>query len=400
MYPATDMPAVDTPVVHYFAKEWIVQGYNVIVVHYPVNFPNIIYFLAKPFRDIIGTLTGGPIRVKPTFEASYHYEGVLVKRVPMLKLLPHSRYSKKQIMSAVTKTISFCEDRAFFPDVIISHFVNPQMEIMQLLKLHYNVPTCYVAHDNGVDLRGIYKNKADNFLSDIDVIGYRSNTIRYEFESFFPMAKSKHSFICYSGIPTGFLPSEKMHHDFSKIQRFIFVGSLIKRKYPSLLIRAISDAFKDDNFSLCYVGSGAEKSKIINEANKRGVSDKVRVLGRIERSRVAKELNESDVFVMISKNETFGLVYLEAMARGCITIASRNEGFDGIIIDGVNGYLCNAGDCEELTSLLLKIRNTSVKQLNTISENAMATAANMTDSIAARAYIDNVIKGINCNDNI
>ena len=41
-----------------------------------------------------------------------------------------------------------------------------------------------------------------------------------------------------------------------------------------------------------------------------------------------------------------------------------------------------------------------MKQLNTISENAMATAANMTDSIAARAYIDNVIKGINCNDNI
>ncbi len=36
---------------------------------------------------------------------------------------------------------------------------------------------------------------------------------------------------------------------------------------------------------------------------------------------------------MISKNETCGLVYIEAMAVGCIMIASKNEGFDGIIND-------------------------------------------------------------------
>lgn len=40
---------------------------------------------------------------------------------------------------------------------------------------------------------------------------------------------------------------------------------------------------------------------------------------------------------MISRNETFGVVYLEAMAAGCITIASRNVGYDGIIVDRVNG---------------------------------------------------------------
>lgn len=46
----------------------------------------------------------------------------------------------------------------------------------------------------------------------------------------------------------------------------------------------------------------------------------------------------SDCFIMISKNEAFGLVYLEAMSAGCITIASRGEGFDGVIIHGVNGF--------------------------------------------------------------
>ena len=50
--------------------------------------------------------------------------------------------------------------------------------------------------------------------------------------------------------------------------------------------------------------------------------------------------------------KTFGLVYLEAMARGCITVASRDEGFDGIIQDGVNGFLCKSGDETELVQYL------------------------------------------------
>ena len=55
---------------------------------------------------------------------------------------------------------------------------------------------------------------------------------------------------------------------------------------------------------------------------------------------------------MISKEETFGLVYLEAMSMGCITIASKNEGMEGIIIDGENGFLCTAGDDDELASII------------------------------------------------
>ena len=60
----------------------------------------------------------------------------------------------------------------------------------------------------------------------------------------------------------------------------------------------------------------------------------------MKREEVIRQMDNHDVFVMISRNETFGLVYLEAMARGCITIASRNEGFDGVIEHGVNGFLC------------------------------------------------------------
>lgn len=66
---------------------------------------------------------------------------------------------------------------------------------------------------------------------------------------------------------------------------------------------------------------------------------------------------------MISKAETFGLVYLEAMSMGCLTVASRHEGMEGIIEDGVNGFLCNAGDEFELAQVINKINNLSQKRL-------------------------------------
>ena len=95
---------------------------------------------------------------------------------------------------------------------------------------------------------------------------------------------------------------------------------------------------------------------------------------------------------MISKGEAYGLVYLEAMARGCITIASRNEGMDGIIKDGINGFLCNAGDYVELASIIQRINSMSMEERMAISNHAIETAKWLTDENTAKMYIDNVVE--------
>ena len=112
--------------------------------------------------------------------------------------------------------------------------------------------------------------------------------------------------------------------------------------------------------------------------------------GRIPRESVIDYLKEADVFVMISKDELFGLVYLEAMALGCITIGSRNEGIDGIIEDGVNGFLCEAGNEDELRSIIDKIKSMSSSQLMQISNNAKQTAFYYSDVNVVERYIDNL----------
>ena len=65
-----------------------------------------------------------------------------------------------------------------------------------------------------------------------------------------------------------------------------------------------------------------------------------------------------------------------------------NEGFDGIIIDGQNGFLCEAGNSEELALILNRIRNLSPESLKQISYNAQITAREYSDSKVASKYIN------------
>ena len=113
-------------------------------------------------------------------------------------------------------------------------------------------------------------------------------------------------------------------------------------------------------------------------------------LGRIPREKILEEYDKADCMVMISEGEAYGLVYLEAMARGCITVASRNEGFDGVIVDGENGFLCEAGNAQELASIIKRIKTLTPEKRQLVSENAINTAKRLTDENAARLYIENV----------
>ena len=394
IYPADDLPKENTPVVHYFARQWAKMGCKVVVIHYPYNFPRIVHTLIQPFSKYVKQYFGmATVRTSYLHETEYSLDGVQVKRIPLKKYKPHGRYSTKTIAEGFTKTVSYLESIGFVPDIITSHWASPSLDLLPLLKEKYGVPVCYVDHLAGRDITPVFKGEAQSLLQGIDLIGYRSDYIKKTFEvQFHPQCAS---FYCYSGIPEEFLPTETKFRPFDSITNFIYVGTLIKRKYPVEIIPALVKSFGNYAFKMSYVGKGTEDSNIRACAERYSVSDKVEMCGFMPREDVVRKLDESDVFVMISKNETFGLVYLEAMARGCITIASRREGFDGIIKDGVNGFLCEAGDPDELSVIISRIRIMAKEDLKKISHNAMMTARNLTDKKVAEIYLENLNKTIN-----
>ena len=390
IYPAKGEKKTISPVVHYFTREWVKMGHDVQVIRFAVIFPKLLYMIARPVKRLLSSHAGTEIRTWALPDCEYVWENVKVKQIPLKKYRPHGRYSQKAIKMAVKKVINYCGEQSFVPDVIISHWVNPQFEVMHQLKNHYNVPTCFVAHDAGHDLQTIYHQEAPLYISETNLFGYRSAPIKRVFEQRFNCA-GKSSFQCYSGVPEVYIRQQE--RTISGIRNFVFVGTLIRRKHPASIIPALCESIEGGDFTISYIGEGHEQEHINQLAKDYGVADKVRLMGFMHRDEVIRQLDKSDVFVMISRNETFGLVYLEAMARGCITIASQGEGFDGVIKHGVNGFLCKAGDSHELAHVIKHIRSLSPMELHRISKNAMQTAASLTDKKAADIYI-NAIKKI------
>lgn len=391
IYPAPDLEKEDTPVVHYFAREWIKMGYDVRVIHYPTNFPKIVMWGASPFKNCLSSMLGITTRTYQTDEKEYVMDNVKVKRVPLLKYWLHGAFPKSEINRAYKHTIHYLKGQHFTPDVIISHWVNPQLEIMDGLKREYGCKTCYVVHGDLVTFDRIYSpEQSQKLIDNIDLVGFRSAYIREAFCKHFTY--NRPSFQCYSGVPEKYIPEHPVERNFDKVQNFVFVGRLIKRKYPAEIIPVLVKAYGKEKFNVSYIGRGFESFRINKFAIELNVKKNVHQLGYISRDEVVKQLQTNDVLVMISRSETFGLVYLEAMAQGLIVIASRKEGFDGIIEHGKNGFLCEAGNMDELAEIIREIRCMSPNDLQEISNNAIEKARLLTDQKAAKNYIEKVME--------
>ena len=103
------------------------------------------------------------------------------------------------------------------------------------------------------------------------------------------------------------------------------------------------------------------------------------------------KMSEADVFVLPSVGETFGMVYLEAMAAGCITVGTKADGIDGIIKDGENGFLVYP-TVEDIRQTLLSIKNLNSDELKSLRCNTFNTINRYTSEACAEDYLDQIFK--------
>ena len=104
---------------------------------------------------------------------------------------------------------------------------------------------------------------------------------------------------------------------------------------------------------LVLVGDGPDLPRARVKVEELGIRDRVVFLG--EYTPVQELLSCSDLFLLPSMSESFGLAALEAMACGSPVVASRVGGLPEVIMDGETGYLCEAGDIDEMAAASIKI---------------------------------------------
>lgn len=390
IYPCKSNVKGTTPVVHYFAKEWVNMGCEVTVVHIDFMYPKFVYWIGKRFGGFLISKIGSPVPNHAPDEYDEVLDGVTVHHFSIPKLIPHSRVNKSKLRKALKRIEHYFH--AFEPDVVIGHWDNPQLEILSVLKQKYKVPTYIVLHTytgHEFELKKLYGADWEPMISSLNGIGFRNKPAKLSFEKEY--GSLNNAFYAYSGVSESFVKQPVIERNYETANRLIFTGSLIKRKYPKSLIEASIIAYSNSDFHITYVGEGHEKKAILDEYSHTH-NDKLSFTGRIPREDIVSYLDQSDIFVMISQNEVFGLVYLEAMARGCIAIGSIGEGIDGIIVDGVNGFLCEAGNTQELASVLSRINEMTPEQRRLIAENGMKTARHFTDEKVARRYLEDVEK--------
>jgi L-malate glycosyltransferase len=121
---------------------------------------------------------------------------------------------------------------------------------------------------------------------------------------------------------------------------------------------------------LLLVGDGPERSKIENLCRELGTCNDIRFLGKLDA--IEEVLSVSDLFLMPSEKESFGLAALEAMACEVPVLSSNAGGLPELNIDGETGFVCKIGDVEEMTRKAMVILDD--KNLPRYKENALKRA--------------------------
>src|SRR5699024_5157736 len=161
----------------------------------------------------------------------------------------------------------------------------------------------------------------------------------------------EHEFQVHSGVPDDVINNI----DYNLLDNFghntveiLYVGKLNPQKNVDLIIRALKKLDSKYNFKFTIIGNGQEKTRLNKLVERSKFKNKIEFKSAISREEVLEKMKQSDIFVMPSTNETLGLVYLEAMANGCITIGTIGEGIDGIIKNNYNGILVKPNDLDSL----------------------------------------------------
>ncbi len=317
-------------------------------------------FLNKEKYEVI--LVCSDYKKLEDWAARFEREGVrIIKLTVAHKHDPRHYFQLKEIL------------KTEIPDIIHLHVWNPASCRYAFMAANkYKFPIVVTEHDP-FELSKLKKYIKNKLMKRVQKIITVSDSNHELMQSLFPEQKNR-TITIHNGIDTTWFESQLLN--FSKNKRTEFrgkefeadnetkvilsVAELHERKGLKHLIKALPKVLaKNANVRLVIAGDGPHKKDLIKLINDEKLSGYVRLLGH--RKDIPQIMASSDVFVLPSEKEAFGLVLLEAMTAKLPIVASNVGGIPEIIQDGINGDLVDPFNHDVMAEKILEFFNDNFK---------------------------------------
>lgn len=295
-----------------------------------------------------------PVRLE-LLSNNIHFHEVHVPEYPLFHYQPY----ELALSSKLVDTVKLYGIELLHVHYAIPHAYAGYMAKKMLLEEGIYVPMITTLHGTDITLVGkhpYYKPAVTFSINKSDVVTSVSEDLKRSTLRIFDIKKE------IEVIPN-FIDSKKYSQDYTDCQRSLMakdderivthISNFRKVKHIPDVINVFYKIQQKMPAKLIMVGEGPEKENAELLCDKLGIADKVMFLGNSHE--IDRILCFSDLFLLPSKSESFGLAALEAMINRVAVISSNTGGIPEVNIHGVSGFLADVGDVEEMAKKAIHI---------------------------------------------
>ncbi|MEA1787394.1 N-acetyl-alpha-D-glucosaminyl L-malate synthase BshA [Arenibacter sp. GZD96] len=313
-----------------------------------------------------------PVRLG-LLSANIHFHEVHVPEYPLFHYQPY----ELALSSKLVDTIKLYGIEVLHVHYAIPHAYAGYMAKKILEEEGILIPMITTLHGTDITLVGkhpVYKPAVTFSINKSDVVTAVSEDLRKSTMEIFDITKPIEvipNFIDTTKYSTHFTDCQRslMAEDHERIVTHISNFRKVKR-IPDI-IHVFNKIQQRIPAKLIMVGEGPEKQDAENLCEQLGIAKKVIFLGNS--NEIDRILCFSDLFLLPSKSESFGLAALEAMVNEVPVISSNTGGIPEVNMHGVSGYLSNVGDIDDMAENALRILSDDAI-LEKFKKNAAKTA--------------------------
>ena len=313
-----------------------------------------------------------PFRLDLFSEKIYYHE-VSVPQYPLFEYTPYE-------LNLTSKLVDVAINEGL--DLLHVHYAIPHasaaISAKQILSTQdINIPIVTTLHGTDITLLGkdaSFKPVIEYAINMSDIVTVVSKDLKNETLAHFNIKKEINvisNFIDYSLYEQN--QNLILRNSFASNNEAIIthISNFREVKRVEDVIKIFYQVNKRKKVQLLMIGDGPDRSKCENLARKLGIHKKIKFLGKLK---VIEDLLAiSDIFLLPSQTESFGLVALEAMASNTAVVSSNSGGLPEVNIDGVTGFLSDVGDINKMSNdICYLIANSNL--LNSFKSNALKHA--------------------------